>query len=158
VDPETGGNLVTGIRRKEEIFSGPHLDEAPDVILDLANGEVEQATALGGALLEPSPKSGTHRMEGVLVAAGPGIHRGKTVDAHILDITPTVLYSLGLPILDSMQGKIPDGLFEDGWLLENPVQTTASREDRTGGKSRPNAQSVEEQKLIERRLKDLGYL
>jgi hypothetical protein len=44
---------------------------------------------------------------GILVAAGPGVPQGVTVgDATLLDIAPTVLALLGLPVADDMPGRV----------------------------------------------------
>jgi predicted AlkP superfamily phosphohydrolase/phosphomutase len=71
VDDETGKPVVKEIYRKEEIYSGPHLKEAPDILFlprDLeiaAFGEYEFASH---RILEPSwGVSGSHRMEGLLM-------------------------------------------------------------------------------------------
>ena len=40
-----------------------------------------------------------HRLDGILVLHGPGIKRGREIEgAHIMNVAPTILYLLGLPI------------------------------------------------------------
>jgi Tfp pilus assembly protein PilF len=46
-----------------------------------------------------------HRLHGILVAAGPGIAPGVVADASVLDVTPTVLGLLGLPVPRDMPGR-----------------------------------------------------
>ncbi len=47
-----------------------------------------------------------HRPFGIVALRGPGIKKGATITgASLLDITPTVLYALGLPVADDMDGK-----------------------------------------------------
>ncbi|MCC6660448.1 MAG: alkaline phosphatase family protein [Phycisphaerales bacterium] len=54
-----------------------------------------------------------HRPLGVLVMAGPGIKRGDRVyGANILDITPTALTLLGLPVGADMDGRVLVEAFE----------------------------------------------
>lgn len=54
-----------------------------------------------------------HRRFGVLVLAGPGIRKGVTLsDASILDITPTLLALMGLPVAKDMTGKVVAEAFE----------------------------------------------
>ncbi len=54
-----------------------------------------------------------HTMDGVLIAAGPGIRRGKIDDPmQMLDMAPTILAMLGLPAAQDMPGRAIPGLFE----------------------------------------------
>ncbi|MBI1325770.1 phosphodiesterase [bacterium] len=98
---------------------------------------------------------GTHRPEGIVMAAGPGISPGQIADCSLIDFAPTVLARLGMPELSTgMEGA--------------DIFGTAIRQDpgHAGGKA--EAQSAphrptfeydeEEQRLIEQRLADLGYL
>jgi arylsulfatase A-like enzyme len=44
---------------------------------------------------------------GVFVCSGPGIKQGHTIDnAHIYDITPTVLHLMGFPSAEDFDGKV----------------------------------------------------
>lgn len=53
-----------------------------------------------------------HRDFGVLAAMGPGIAKGREVrGATLLDICPTVLTLLGLPVGEDMDGKVIEPLF-----------------------------------------------
>ena len=74
VDEETGKPVVDEIYRKEELYSGPHLREAPDIVflprnLEIAAfGEYEFASH---RILDPSRGvSGSHRMDGLLMMKG----------------------------------------------------------------------------------------
>ncbi len=74
VDEETGKPVVDEIYRKEELYSGPHLREAPDIVflprnLEIAAfGEYEFASH---RILDPSRGvSGSHRMDGLLMMRG----------------------------------------------------------------------------------------
>ncbi len=55
-----------------------------------------------------------HRPQGILVAAGPGVRCDDLVHgASLLDITPTVLALLGLPVAEDMDGKVLTTMFAD---------------------------------------------
>jgi hypothetical protein len=57
------------------------------------------------------PYGGVHLDQGVLLAMGPGITPGQWVEgASILDITPTVLRFLGLPVARDMRGRVLEQL------------------------------------------------
>jgi predicted AlkP superfamily phosphohydrolase/phosphomutase len=52
------------------------------------------------------PYGGNHRDDGVIIAAGPGIAaNGRISGASVLDITPTLLGVLDLPVAGDMAGK-----------------------------------------------------
>jgi predicted AlkP superfamily phosphohydrolase/phosphomutase len=104
-----------------------------------------------------TPLSGDHRKEGILVAAGGPIRRGVRLDgASIVDVTPTLLYLLGLPVGADMDGHVIEGLFETP--LSRPIETVASweREDRTRAPAAPIASPIDEE--IREQLRALGYL
>src|SRR5205814_7789695 len=51
--------------------------------------------------------AGTHRPEGVLLAAGPGIrHTRLADDPAIVDLAPTVLAAAGVSVPDDMDGRV----------------------------------------------------
>ncbi|MEO0593519.1 MAG: alkaline phosphatase family protein [Myxococcota bacterium] len=59
------------------------------------------------------PYGGVHLDQGIIIAVGPGIPGGTTIEgASVLDITPTVLHYLGQPVADDMCGKVIDNLFD----------------------------------------------
>src|SRR4030095_335792 len=71
VDPKTGRKPVKGIYRREEIFHGQHADTAPDILMEPA--ELYSLTHAKSALEDADWISGDHRIEGVIVAAGPDV-------------------------------------------------------------------------------------
>jgi len=99
-----------------------------------------------------------HREDGIIIIAGPGVARGSHLDgASVLDVTPTVLAALDIPLGEDMDGKPLSAAFEQSWLEEHPVSFIETHE--TGeqtGESEPIASPVDEQ-VIER-LKTLGYI
>jgi predicted AlkP superfamily phosphohydrolase/phosphomutase len=54
----------------------------------------------------PPYRAGSHRANGFMLAVGPDIQPGSTVEnGHALDIAPTILALMGAPIADHMEGK-----------------------------------------------------
>ena len=71
--------------------------------------------------------SGTHKSEaaryGVLVAAGGPRAAGRQIDgATIVDVAPTVLHLLGLPVPAGLEGRVLAEAFDARWLADNPVR------------------------------------
>ncbi len=109
-----------------------------------------------GKTAEGMPLSGDHRKEGIIVVAGDHVKKGVRVDgASIVDVTPTILYLLGLPVADDMDGRVIEAFFETP--LPRPIERIASYEH--GGAKKPEApitSPIDEE--IRDQLKALGYL
>jgi predicted AlkP superfamily phosphohydrolase/phosphomutase len=110
-DPATGGSPVLRVYRGRSIYKGSAMEDAPDLVLGLADGyRFSAETALGACPAElftdnTEPWTGTHLLDpslvpGILLANRP-ITRQR-VDGR--DLAPTVLASLGLPIPDAYEG------------------------------------------------------
>ncbi len=104
--------------------------------------------------------SGRHKREGIFVFYGRGIRKGVNksrngmLRAHILDITPTVLYLSGFSVAEDMPGKIIRDVIDEGFLKAHPVKTTATynRGIKTADEDTTIEESTKEQ------LKSLGYI
>ncbi len=99
-----------------------------------------------------------HREDGIIIAAGPGIERGGRVEgASILDVTPTVLALLDVPVGRDMDGRVLSGLMTSEWLDEHPVGFVESHEvEGAVTDDEPIPSPVDEQ-VIEQ-LRTLGYI
>jgi len=96
--------------------------------------------------------SGCHRLYGVLIAQGPEIHRGKKLEnAHIMDLAPTILHLMDLPVLENMDGRV----LTEALTSSRPVE----RQDSVASGKRAHGElSQEEVTEVEDRLRALGYL
>ena len=57
--------------------------------------------------------NGFHKMDGIFIAKGAGIRKGVEITgAEIIDMTPTILYMMGLPIPEDMDGKVLNNIFK----------------------------------------------
>lgn len=100
-----------------------------------------------------------HRLHGVLVAAGPGIRPGTVEGATVLDIAPTVLARLGLPVPEDMPGQVLEAIVPaagrslrpDGERLASYEILPRSRPARVDGGG-----EMDEERL--RELVALGYI
>jgi hypothetical protein len=62
---------------------------------------------------DPTPKQGYHDPAGVLIVSGPGVRPGVEIeDCTTLDLAPTMLRLLGLPVPDHMTGRVLEELLE----------------------------------------------
>ncbi|MBX6315872.1 MAG: alkaline phosphatase family protein, partial [Isosphaeraceae bacterium] len=109
--PETGGPLIEQIYEREELYSGPYAHLAPD--LTVVPGDWRYRTIglydfTTNQVISPAfGPTGDHRLEGIFVAAGPPFRAGARPDgATLLDIAPTILHLLGVPLPDDLDGRI----------------------------------------------------
>jgi len=106
--------------------------------------------------------SGAHRPVGIFGARGPGIRRGlDAAELSILDIAPTVLYTLGLPVPEELQGRVPEEIFHAGVLEKHPVRRMAAGAAGPDGLARDNTPmpaEMEDEETVLERLRELGYI
>jgi predicted AlkP superfamily phosphohydrolase/phosphomutase len=55
---------------------------------------------------DTGPDDAVHAQEGTYILFDPRKKSGRRIDIDILDVAPTILHSLGLPVPDDMRGKI----------------------------------------------------
>jgi len=101
-----------------------------------------------------------HRDYGIVAMAGPGIKRGEQIyGASLLDITPTVLNLLGLPVAEDMDGKpLLHAIDAEWWEPADPI---ASWEDVRGDAGMHPKEKREDPYAARealRQLVELGYI
>ncbi len=138
-------------------------DERPGIVkLDvLRKGFSETVSAgartLDGVITHFESVSGGHLPDkaGVFIAAGPDIRPGTDVTGiSIFDITPTVLYGLGLPVAEDFAGRPRVEMFKRSFRDVHPLQTIASWGEIGEGGLR---ESEADEEILEE-LRSLGYL
>jgi len=124
VDEDTGAPVVDGIMRIDQLYpAGRMREHLPDLMIrwsaSPAAAHRRIVSSRYGAIDWPTPghhpqgRSGNHLSDGYLLAAGPHVPAGATLDrAHILDLAPTVYELLGLPVPVEMQGSSLVGKLE----------------------------------------------
>ncbi len=83
------------------------------------------------ALLGDPALSGTHSgaPDGFILAVGDGIKAGSVArGASLLDVAPTVLYLMGLPVARDMEGRVLTELVEEDFARANPLTFIPSYE------------------------------
>ena len=95
--------------------------------------------------------SGDHRMDGVIVAAGPAV-TPFTSTPYLIDMAPTMLAALGAPAASS-PGL---GALERRWL--RGLGEVRGRSRHRGDRRRGQAVSDTEADEMEEHLRGLGYL
>lgn len=161
-DLRTGQPLVTEVYTRDEVFRGPHSSAAPDLTLILRDGGLVSILPSPTAVSKRPVVSGSHRPVGIFGAKGPGIRKGFLAnELSILDVAPTVLYSLGLPVPEELQGRVPVEIYQDGVLEKHPIRRTAAgstESDGRTGSAEPVPAEMEDEETVLERLRELGYI
>ncbi len=178
-DPETGQALVRQVYRREEIYRGEQVERAPDLLIDwnldrgysyLSGRSLEDHSGQSLRKLAPhefhshemATRGGSHRPNGMLIAmGGPFGSRGVIQGASLSDLAPTILFSQGLGIPLEMEGRVLAELFSPSFRSAHAPQRIATADGpapQPVDEAPADNYTDEERQIIERRLRDLGYL
>ena len=157
-DPETGESIVRSVHRGSEIYPDATANERPDLVVIMEEGYSIRA-ALGKDIIRINKLrdlyiDGYHDSDGLLMAYGNVIKRRKT-NADICDIMPTILYLLGLPIPEDVDGRVLTEVVENAFVERNHVQFEKKTKLKS---SEHNALTEEEVAKLEKHLRGLGYM
>jgi predicted AlkP superfamily phosphohydrolase/phosphomutase len=157
-DSATGQPVITRIWTREEAFAGTHMTSAPDLTLNLRDGGLVSILPSDVLLKARSETAGAHRPNGVFIAAGPGMRRGISMSSlSILDICPLLLYTLGLPIPEDLEGHLPEALFEREYLRSHPIAFERPSRRPEGAAAHAGVDSGIQAEVIGH-LRALGYM
>jgi predicted AlkP superfamily phosphohydrolase/phosphomutase len=165
VDPRTGKTVIEAVHWREDLYHGPMVAAAPDLILTCAPGYqiyapheflIHGQTPRQELFLD-HPWSGRHEPFGIFVLSGPGVGGGDVGSCKMADVTPTLLALMGIPV--------PEGL--DGFVLARaltpdvtPVRAAGRDPDgQTPAGTEPDAAlDPKDEKAMIAQLKSLGYM
>lgn len=107
----------------------------PDDILVVVSGYGMHPTPLWrrlvGAALGQNTPGGTHAdaPDGFLLMVGDGVRGGASLGrASVLDVTPTLLYLMGLPVARDMPGRVLAEALDDRFVRAHPLSVVPSYE------------------------------
>ncbi|MDH3999142.1 MAG: hypothetical protein OET90_09935, partial [Desulfuromonadales bacterium] len=166
-DPQTKEPVFRNVYRRNQIFSGPYLEKAPDILLDAnfieGNNYLsrQSRTRSPGVCLDNLTeeemasalfltKSGSHREDGVFVGYGDPFKSSdrRLKRAGIIDLAPTIFSLMGLPLPQDWEGQslLPQGSESEKVAVEldSPQQKKEYSEEQAA--------------LVRQRLRDLGYM
>jgi predicted AlkP superfamily phosphohydrolase/phosphomutase len=184
-DPEGGEAVVEAVYRREEIYDGPFLDQLPDLVFDLGRRPYLAGDSLTAEqVLAPLPRDylqGRHRPLGIFAAAGPNIRPAGRLEGplkegplkegpllegpllegpRIVDVAPTVLYALDLPIPEDVDGRPLLEIFDDDYRAAHPVRHAPPVRPGESGGPAGDGPAYDDDDLdeMQRRLQGLGYV
>ncbi|MFW9780563.1 MAG: alkaline phosphatase family protein [Candidatus Heimdallarchaeota archaeon] len=150
--------IVDNVILRNEVFWGPYIDKAPDLILKLKEGYYplgyayfldEEEYIFENTIKELPIETGIEDKEGILVAAGPSIIKSQDIEAGLTDIAPTILYLYGCPIPAETDGKVLP-IFDHKPI---PQRKNYPEKDRS-----EFDYDEEEAETVRKRLESLGYI
>jgi predicted AlkP superfamily phosphohydrolase/phosphomutase len=161
-DPESGREVNGQVFGRDEIYVGQCFDDAPDItFMPMDNGYVANSRITGFISNKifsdfTMGVNGFHRMTGMLIAKGPHFQaEGSLQGARIIDLLPTILYCMGLPIPEDIDGNVLRGMFREEFLQRYAVEFSDNSSNDTEGSGEKSADDEEE---VIARLRALGYL
>jgi predicted AlkP superfamily phosphohydrolase/phosphomutase len=160
-DPETGMSIVEEVHKREDIYSGPYLDIAPDIVF-VTSHRFRAEREIGQDYVGPVPLkqletyNGLHQMDGIFIAWGRNVKAGSTIKgANIMDVAPTVLYATGLPVPSEMDGRVLVDAFLPSHIEARPPEYSDAPVQAEGADV---SLSPEDERAMRDKLRGLGYL
>lgn len=170
-DPETGERVIEKAYKREELYNGPCVHEFPDIILVPKDNKYDiswkffrgkKVARIGDSFVVKQGHwrgtSGMHRPNGIFLMKGKDVKSGAEItNASIMDVFPTVMYQMGFPVPDDIDGKVLIDAFKGEVLKANPVKYEKTLDSGTGDED-TQVYSEEEARKVKEFLQELGYI
>jgi predicted AlkP superfamily phosphohydrolase/phosphomutase len=171
--PGTGRPVVSRVYRSCDLYHGPSTDKAPDLypswwedgfLLEqsVPGGPADLAVERSTGPIEGGTEfAGNHRLNGIFIMAGGPVRKGCSFSgARIIDVAPTVLYLMGQPIPDDMDGRPLLEAVDPDFAARNPIrsQGVGAPVPPAPAPANETVFTEAEAELISQRLKDMGYI
>ena len=160
-DPVSGEEVVHSVVKREDIYQGPFLERSPDLRVIWKEYPEQRKTYFPAGdlwsndIFGQTNLSGDHALHGILLACGNHIRHGTVSGAQIVDVAPTILHLLDLPVPEDMDGHVLLDCLDDDLISTRPVRYAAPGREDSGGEK---GYSDEENEELRERLRGLGYL
>jgi len=160
-----GQPVLMEVCRREEVFSGENLTHAPDIVFLPHPQFAIQPDPLAKNVFETRehylPGNHWSARQGIFIAHGKGVESGKEIaGVRLIDLVPTFLHILGVPIPRDVDGIVLKELFRfDNPLRKQRITYQDPFKQNPDLRSLPNYSAHEkDEQDVKSRLKALGYL
>ena len=155
IDPKTKTKVVDTVFKKEDVYHGPYVEFAPDLFVVMKGGDVLLQKDIHCEMFSRNPHiSGTHRIDGIFIAKGSMLNESlKLENLNIVDLSPTILYLLGVEIPEDMDGRVLKEIIKDDFLKHYPIRYghSSSLVKQEGAFDKGESDEIRE------KLRNLGY-
>jgi hypothetical protein len=156
-DVREKGDRIPAMQRGFDAFLGKLQQRLePDTVLIVASDHGHAPTILHQDFYTQH----RHGPPGILLMQGGPVKPGHVIEApHILDLYPTILYLLGLPVPEDAAGKVLLDALDPEFVRRHPMRKIPTWEVLGPAKGLPGGsrESGQDQRELEK-LKSLGYL
>lgn len=159
----TGEPVIKKFIENQKLYTGKYTSQGGDLLFELADMRIRPNNRVdfsSPSILEDCfVHPGDHRTEGIFIAAGPDFRSAQQIQgANIMDLTPTILYLLDIPILSDMDGRILlDAItseYESAHQAKYRSKVVKTEDEEAGSESVGEANEED----IKRQLRNLGYM
>ncbi|GAB3689735.1 alkaline phosphatase family protein [Salinarchaeum chitinilyticum] len=165
VETPDGKPVFESVVRREDVFEGPYVEKAPDVVVVPDEFDQFLSASLRDEQFGPPQEPWNHKRDGVVAVTGDladvgGVDAGtaELADAHLFDVAPTILATFGIPAPARMDGAVLPAVDPAG-VEEYPAYEPPAAISRDGAE--PDASpggGPEAGEAVEQRLAEMGYL
>jgi predicted AlkP superfamily phosphohydrolase/phosphomutase len=132
-DPDTRRKIISRVFTKEELYSGPYMQSAPDIQFLLSEPDYMFSKSLDDTALFKNMNHeyaiSAHHINSeecvnnaIFMACGKYIKPTSIGSSpRIMDIVPTVLHVMGIPVPESLDGKIMTDILDKEFLIMNQI-------------------------------------
>lgn len=164
-DPWTGESVVANVYSREELYKGPFVHRAPDLVLEfnlslnysynlvssskapIGTGHFRRLAASEYLSQKGHTLSGSHRARGLFIAAGPRVKSKGFVQAEMADVPATILSRMQIENPNEFAGHCLDEI-----LYPTKLRFALPR------RTLPESKRRQDQARVQARLKALGYI
>jgi predicted AlkP superfamily phosphohydrolase/phosphomutase len=104
-DPESGERIIEKVIKREDLYHGPHYNEAPDLVAIPRNGYDLKGNLDKKELTYKGPLVGMHTYDDAfLYVRDLEVRRGDN-QFGVMDVMPTILKLMGVPLPEDLDGE-----------------------------------------------------
>jgi predicted AlkP superfamily phosphohydrolase/phosphomutase len=155
-DPYNQAPVVARVHAREELFHGPCLARAPDLLLELALDAGYSYNLMPSTSAAVGSLAGSHRDRGLYVACGPSVRALGQIDAAMADVSATLLARMQVQSPADLDGRILSDVLNTRLLPDSPEQPGLPQASLHA--TAPGTDSNLETGRVEERLRRLGYI
>ncbi len=110
VSPLSGKPTFKWVGRADEVYHGEYVKDGPDILIELGDHAIVGEGHFSKTYYEGVKNY--HDSYGIFAVSGPGIKKGELERAHLIDLVPTILHMMRLPVPSHVDGNVLEGIFD----------------------------------------------